>query len=71
MAGRKPRFGDWLRGIYASATNPHRDGMFVEVIRRQGRLNPGVYYRCTDGKGNFWEYPRENVVPIPPKTEKL
>jgi hypothetical protein len=59
---REPVFGEWLRGIYASERNPHRDGMYVETIRRTGRMNPGKAYRCTDGKGDFWEYPHDSVI---------
>ncbi len=29
---RHPKLGDWMRGIYASADNPIRDGMYVETI---------------------------------------
>lgn len=57
-----PKFGDWMRGIYASEKNPLRDGMFVRTIRRTGRCNPGTYYELTDGKGRFWQYPRESAV---------
>lgn len=62
----EPNFGKWMRGIHASPDNPHRDGMFVETIRRRsGRMNSGVYYRLTDGKGRFWEYPRASVIDHP------
>lgn len=57
-----PKFGDWMRGIYASEKNPLRDGMFVRTIRRTGRCNPGTYYELTDGRGKFWQYPRESTV---------
>lgn len=52
----RPKFGDWIRGIYASERNPNRDGMYVRTIRRTGRLNPGVYYELTDGNGRFWQF---------------
>lgn len=55
-----PQFGEWFTGIWASPGNPHRHGMYVETIRRSGRMNPGVHYRLTDGKGSFWEYKRED-----------
>lgn len=58
---RGPRFGERLRGIHASSENPQRDGYYVETIRRTGRLNPGKWYRITDGKGRFWEYPHDGV----------
>lgn len=56
-----PKFGEWLRGIYASERNPLRDGMYVRTIRRTGRCNPGTFYELTDGNGKFWKYPRESV----------
>lgn len=59
------KFGDRVRGIYASPTNPQRDGIFVEYITRTGRLNRGRHVRLTDGKGRFWMYPAENTVPVP------
>jgi len=62
MHSRQPKLGEWLRGIYASESNPIRDGMYVETIRRTGRLNPGVWYRLTDGKGKFWEFEAKNTV---------
>ena len=58
---RKPKFGEWLRGIYAGEKNPKRDGMYVETINGHGRRDPGKYYRLTDGKGMFWEYPADSV----------
>ena len=60
----EPKLGEWLRGIYASETNPHRDGMYVRTIHRNG-MNAGKGYQCTDGKGNFWEYPAQSVERIP------
>ena len=57
----EPKFGEWLRGIYASESNPHRDGMYVRTIRRTGKLNPGVHYEVTDGNGKFWQYPVQSV----------
>ena len=57
----EPKFGEWLRGIHASETNPHRDGMYVRTIRRTGKLNPGVHYEVTDGNGKFWQYPAQSV----------
>jgi hypothetical protein len=59
-----PKFGDRMRGIYASEGNPIRDGIFVETVRRTGRMNAGTFYRLTDGRGRFWEYPSDSVVPL-------
>lgn len=60
----EPAFGEWVRGIWASESNPIRDGMFVEVIVRRGVFNNGRFYRITDGDGKFWEYRAEDVVPV-------
>ena len=66
---RKPVFGEWMRGIYAGMKNPQRDGMYVETIRRSGRMNHGTWYRLTDGKGKFWEYESRNTVFLQPNDE--
>ena len=50
-----PTFGDMVTNPYASDSNPSKHGYFVELIHRKGRLNPGVWYRCTNGTGRFWE----------------
>ena len=65
----EPKFGEWLRGIYASESNPNRDGMYVRTIRRTGRLNPGVHYEVTDGNGKFWQYPAQSAerLATPPR----
>ena len=52
---------------HASMNNPHKVGIFVELIRRKGRMNPGVHYRVTDGKGDFWEVPKDNALIEPHK----
>lgn len=60
---RSPIFGvTKLRNPYVSETNPQRDGVYVETIRRTGRLNPGTYYRLTDGNGKFWEIPAKTAL---------
>lgn len=62
---QKPKFGDRVRGIYASESNPQRDGYFVEELRH--KVGPYSYentYRITDGNGNFWEYPPESTILI-------
>ena len=53
---RPPKFGERIMGIWAGQENPIRIGMYVETIRRTGRLNPGTWYRLTDGKGRFWSF---------------
>ena len=60
----EPKFGEWLRGTYASESNPHRDGMYVRTIHRKGRMNPGKFYELTDGNGAFWMYPAQSVERI-------
>ena len=61
----EPKFGDWLRGIYASESNPTRDGMYVRTINRTGRVNAGKFYELTDGKGKFWQYPAKSTERLP------
>lgn len=51
-----------VRGVFAGEGNPHRDGIFVEHIRRTGKMNPGRWLRLTDGKGDFWEFEMNAVV---------
>lgn len=58
---KHPKFGQKVCGIYGSDDNPTKCGKFFETIVRRGRLNPGVYYRLTDGEGKFWEYPADAV----------
>lgn len=55
------RFGDWFAGIHASEDNPQRCGMYVRTVIRSGRTNSGVWFELTDGRGNFWEYKRDEV----------
>lgn len=66
----RPKFGDKVRGVYASETNPIRDGMFVELIIRRGILNNGRWYRLTDGNGRFWEFREEDCIATPPLTAR-
>ena len=54
---REPKFGDWIRGIYASERNPIRDGIYVRTTRR----NHETLYELTDGKGKFWMYPKQST----------
>lgn len=51
----KPHFGDIIRNHWAGEKNPHRVGIFIRAGRRTGRLNPGPYWECTDGKGDVWQ----------------
>lgn len=50
-----PDFGATVVNNLASHDNPHRVGRFVRVIRRRGRMNPGVWWQLTNGRGVFWE----------------
>lgn len=52
----KPKFGDLVENGWASEGNPTRRGFFVREFRRTGRLNPGLTWEITDGKGKFWEF---------------
>lgn len=54
---REPKFGDWLRGVYASERNPIRDGIYVRTCR----VNHETCYELTDGKGKFWMYPKRST----------
>jgi len=69
MADLKPKFGDRMRGTYASVKNPQRDGFYVRTIRRRGKMNAGTFYELTDGAGNFWEYPVESTIMRDTRTE--
>ena len=60
---RCPAFGEWIRGVWTDVSNPQRDGMYVETIRRpRGRANPGTWFRLTNGIGVFWEYEAKSTV---------
>jgi hypothetical protein len=53
--GKAPRFGDLMTNESASASNPRRFGFFVRTVRiPRGRMNAGVWFRMTDGRGDFW-----------------
>lgn len=58
----EPKFGDMIRGNFASETNPIRDGIYVRTINRTGRVNNGKHYQLTDGKGKFWEFEAEHTT---------
>lgn len=49
-----PKFGDRLRNTAAGESNPHRDAFFVRKVRKTGRMNPGLWFEMTDGKGEMW-----------------
>jgi len=67
----KVKFGDIIKGIHASDSNPQRYGYYVETISRNGRVNSGKFYRCTNGNGNFWEYPISATKAQKIVTEKI
>lgn len=57
---RTPRFGALVTNHIAPERNPQRTGYFVRSGRRTGRLNPGLWWEMTDGRGNFWQlHPKE------------
>jgi hypothetical protein len=66
---RTPKFGEWMRGIWAGEKNPHRDGMYVRTVRRTGRMNPGKWYELTDGNGDFWQYEAKDTLYLPPNDQ--
>lgn len=53
----KPKFGDIIENGWASERNPHRKGIFIRKKRYSGRVNPGLHWVLTDGKGDLWELP--------------
>jgi len=57
----KPSFGDVIENGWASDANPTRIGFFVREFTRTGRLNPGVTWEITDGKGKFWEFKPKDI----------
>ena len=66
---RPPQFGELMRGVWASKTNPQRDGMFVRTVRRTGRVNNGTWHELTDGKGKFWQYEAKSTVFLTPNAK--
>jgi hypothetical protein len=49
------KFGDIVINHWASNDNPHKRGVVVRTIRRDGRLNRGKWIQCTNMEGAFWE----------------
>jgi hypothetical protein len=66
---RKPKFCEWLRGVWASERSPIRDGMYIRTVRRNGRANPGTFYELTDGSGNFWMINAKYTIFLPPNVK--
>lgn len=52
----KYKFGDIVINHSAGESNPHKRGIVVRTGVKTGRLNPGPWVECTDGKGEFWTY---------------
>ena len=48
------KFGDRVKSIFASKSNPHRLALFVRYC--------GDSIECTDGLGEFWTAPIEGIV---------
>lgn len=61
-AGMRPAFGDIVENGWASEDNPTRTGFFVREFRRTGKLNPGLTWEITDGKGKFWEFNPKDIA---------
>lgn len=70
MSEKTPKFGDRMYGTFAAEGNPIKYGIFVRVVNRTGRVNRGVYYELTNGKGRFWQYPKDAVAFCPPEGEE-
>lgn len=59
----KPQFGDWLENVMAGDGNPHKRGRFVRVVRvPRGRMNAGLWWEMTDGRGDFWQSNPESCI---------
>ncbi len=59
------KFGTWFRNNSAGAANPHREGMYVQTIHRPHHVaNPGIHYKLTDGRGDFWIIEPKYLVQI-------
>lgn len=57
------KFGDPVTNTVAGDKNPTKHGTFVRYVRKTGKLNPGTWAECTDGKGDFWLSNPETLVP--------
>lgn len=62
----EPVFGDVVENGWASERNPTRRGFFVRAFIRKGRMNPGLTWEITDGKGKFWELKPDERVAVTP-----
>jgi hypothetical protein len=69
----KLSFGDHVESIAASNDNPHKRGIFVELVYREGKLNHGEWCRITDGNGRFWETTPDNLkkIEVPSREKEL
>lgn len=65
MSAAEPKFGDLLRNTVAGERNPHRDAYFIRKVYITGRLNPGLWYEMTDGKGDVWRVNPAGLIPLP------
>ena len=60
MGELSPSFGDVVENGWASEDNPTRRGFFVRAFKVAGRMDPGLTWEITDGKGKFWTFkPRD------------
>lgn len=66
MIGIKPpTFGTRVLNVVAGDSNPRKFGFFVRVKRvPRGHMNPGTWWECTDGAGNFWDSDPNNIVEV-------
>ena len=57
-----PCFAARVENLVTSPKNPHRFGLFVKTIRiPHGRMNAGLWWELTDGKGDFWQTDPANL----------
>jgi hypothetical protein len=56
------KFGDLVKNVSASKTNPHRTAIYVRTIQTRGRLNKGTWIEVTNGHGDFWRIAERSIV---------
>jgi len=59
------RFGDRIEMIAASDANPQKFGFYIRRGTSKAKFNGGSYIEMTDGKGEVWRTPPDNVRPAP------
>lgn len=65
MSRKHPQFGDIVENGWASDKNPLKRLVFLRVVRRTGKFNPGTFYECTntkDGRHHLCASDRMKVI---------